>query len=168
VHSLIDHSCGGNLRLASTASRAEQFSLWALRLWWQAFPELQLAWGEWLHGFRVCGVSSAVEACHRFCAITLSAAGCGSGIACIHFPRILSTEEQILAALAGGATGEPWVVEASLRTFAPAAAARSAAPLAVDYARILVNAGLEWPGAPSSQIALRAYEGVSIVSGRLH
>lgn len=165
MHSLIDDP---SLRLASRATRAEQFSLWALRLWWHAFPELQFGWRELLHGFRVCGVPSAVECCHRFCAVILSAGGCGSGIACIHFPRILQTEEQLLAALAAGTTGEPWVVEASLRAFAPAAAARSAAPLAVDYARILANAGLDWPGVPSSHLVLRAYQDVCIVSGRLH
>jgi hypothetical protein len=166
VDSLIDDS---SLRVASRATRAEQFSLWALRLWWHSFPELQFGWREFLHGFSVCGVPSAAEPCHRFCALILSAGGCGSRIACTHFPRILPIEEQLLSALAVGTTGEPWVVEASLRTFSPAAAARSAAPLAVDYARILANAGLDWPGAPSSShAALRGYEDMCIVSGRLH
>jgi hypothetical protein len=165
VESLTDDP---NLRLVARATRAEQFSLWAMRLWWHVSPELQFGWSELLHGFGGCGVSSAVEPCHRFCSLILGAGGCGPRIACIHFPRILPIEEQLLGALAVGTTGEPWVVEASLRTFLPAAVARSAAPLAVDYARILSNAGLDWPGAPTSHVALRAYEDVCIVSGRLH
>lgn len=168
MHSLIDSPEGDNLRLASSATRAEQFSLWALRLWWRAFPELETGWREFLHGFRVCGVPDAVEPCHRFCALMLSGAGCGSGIACIHFPRILATEEQLLAALAAGTTGEPWAAEASLRQFAPATAARAASVLVVDYAQILANAGLSWPGTESASRVLRAREAVCVASGRLH
>jgi hypothetical protein len=168
VHSFINESGSGSLRLATHASRAEQFSLWAVRLWWRAFPELETGWGDFLRGFRVCGVPCAVEPCHRICSVMLSAAGCGSGVACIHFPRILQTEEQLLTALAAGTTGETWVVEASLRTIAPAAAARSAAPLVVDYAQILANAGLTWPGAQPSHAVLRAREDAFIVSSRLH
>jgi hypothetical protein len=169
MHSLIDSVSGENLRLASRASRAEQFSLWALRLWWRAFPELETGWSDFLHGFRVCGVQGAVEPCHRFCAIMLSAAGCGSGVACIHFPRILPTEEQLLSALEAGTTGEHWVVEATLRTFAPATAARAAAPFIVDYAQILAQAGISWPGnARPAQSALRARAQVCVVSSRLH
>jgi hypothetical protein len=166
---LIDSVSGENLRLASRASRAEQFSLWAMRLWWRAFPELETGWGDFLHGFRVCGVQGAVEPCHRFCAIVLSAAGCGAGVACIHFPRILSTEEQLLSALEAGTTGEHWVVEATLRTFAPASAARAAAPLVVDYAHILANAGISWPGSAGPfRPSLRPREQAYGMSQRLH
>ena len=134
-----------NLRRVTSATRAEQFAIWSLRLWWRAFPELQCAWPELLHGFRVCHVPTAVESCHRFCSTVLVIAGCGSGVACLHFPRIAATEEQLLTTLAAGASGDQQRVERVLRTFVPANVAVVAAPHALQYSQILASAGMEWP-----------------------
>ena len=43
-------------RLAASATRAEQFSVWAMRLWWRGFPELDTAWPHLVAEFRRCGV----------------------------------------------------------------------------------------------------------------
>ncbi len=51
MHLSINSPSVEELRLTSSATRAEQFSLWALRLWWCAFPELEVGWREFLHGF---------------------------------------------------------------------------------------------------------------------
>ncbi len=170
-----DRSPRPELRFAAAATRAEQFSIWALRLWWRSYPELQTGWGEFLHGFRVCGVAPAVESCHRFCAIALAAGGRGTGLACLHFPLILPTEELLLAALASGIEGDTYRTEAILRTLVPASAVRIAAPLVVRYAQILGDAGLAWPlvtatpvGAGLARIDHSAYERVSLISERLH
>jgi hypothetical protein len=137
-----------SLRFAASATRAEQFSIWALRLWWEAFPDLPGAWSDFLHGFRVCGVQTAVESCHRFCSIVLATGACGTGVACLHAPHIAPTEEQLLAALAAADRGDVARVEGLLRTMVPNTAARIAAPLAVHYAQILTTAGLSWPRSP--------------------
>jgi hypothetical protein len=132
-------------RLLASATRAEQFSTWALRTWWRSFPELQLGWSDLMHGFRVCGVQPALESCHRFCSIVLTIAGGGQGLACPHFARIVPMEERLLGALAMAETGEPDFVESLLLDVVPTAAARLAAPQAIRYARVLASAGLEWP-----------------------
>jgi hypothetical protein len=160
------------MRFAASATRAEQFSIWALRLWWRAFPELDAAWADFLHGFRVCGVPSAVESCHRFCSIVLAAAGCGSGIACLHFPHIAPAEEQLLSLLAAGTAGEAGRVERLLRKVVPPAAARLASSHAVHYAQILNNAGLHWPhqlpASGASCTARLASDRVLLFPERLH
>jgi hypothetical protein len=134
-----------NLRFAASATRAEQFSIWAFRLWWEAFPDLPNAWGDFLHGFRVCGIPLAVESCHRFCSIVLATGACGTGLACLHSPHIAPTEEQLLAVFAAGNGGDLVRVEGLLRTMVPNRAARIAAPLAIQYAQILTHGGLYWP-----------------------
>lgn len=167
-----------DLRFAAAASRAEQFSVWAMRLWWRSYPELQASWGEFLHGFRVCGVAPAVESCHRFCSIALAAGGRGTGLACLHFPLILPGEELLLSALALGQEGDLGRIENTLRTLIPPSAARIAAPNVVRYAQILADAGLSWttakPASASSieprvvRAEIAAYERVTVTSGRVH
>jgi hypothetical protein len=146
----------GSLRYAAAASSAEQFCLWSIRLWWRAFPELQVAWGDFLHGFRVCGVSAAVESCHRFCAVVLASGDAGGGIACLHFPLVLPKEEQLLAALGAGASGHLACVERALREVVSPEVANTAAPFAVRFAQILAEGGLKWQGPPSSWDIARA------------
>lgn len=162
----------GELRYAAAASSAEQFSLWSLRLWWRAFPELQVAWGDFLHGFRVCGVSAAVESCHRFCALVLASGDAGGGVACLHFPLILPKEEQLLAALGAAAAGHTACVERALRGVVSPDVAGKAAPVAVRYAQILAEGGLKWQGPPSSWDIARAkradLERMPMVSAQIH
>lgn len=136
------------LRPTEGSTQAEQFSLWAFRLWWSAFPELQLAWGDFLHGFRVCGVLPAAESCHRFCSIVLATAGGGSGVACLNCPYILPTEDQLLSALVVAGSADVSNVERALRKLIPPTAARVAAPLAVRYTQALADAGFKWPTPP--------------------
>lgn len=160
------------LRLASSASQAEQFSLWAMRLWWRAFPELQAAWPDFLHGFRVCGVPAAVESCHRFCSVVLATGMCGVEIGCVHFPRILPAEERLLEALSAARDADASRVEAILREVVPPSAAHVATPLALRYAQILTGAGLSWQqpsmrdGAPLRREAVEVTG--SLFSQRLH
>jgi hypothetical protein len=135
----------GRLRYAAAASRAEQFSIWALRLWWRAFPELHCGWADFLHGFRVLGVLPAVESCHRFCSVVLVPAGRESGLACLHFPLILAREEQLLAALSAASEGDSALSQRILSTFISPSAARVGAQHAAHYAQILSSAGLQWP-----------------------
>lgn len=159
-----------SLRLVSCASRAEQFSIWALRIWWRAFPELQAGWGDFLHGFRVCGVQPAIESCHRFCSIVLGTSARGSSIACVHFPHILAAEERLLAVLAAGQSGDVARVEELLREFVPPATARVAATQAARFAQVLANAGLDWAqvsAAPTSPTRGH-FDHASLVSERLH
>jgi len=137
-------------RLASSASRAEQFSVWAIRLWWQGFPQLEAVWPRLAAGFQQCGVPLAIEACHRFCSTVLAAAGSGSGVACLACPRITSGEEYLLAALVVASTGCIDAAETQLRQMMPASAARIAAPHAVRFAQALARAGLEWPASEDS------------------
>lgn len=135
------------LRLAENATPAEQFSVWSLRLWWSAFPELDAAWPDLVRGFRLCAVPAALEACHRFCSVALSAAGCGAGVACLHCPRISAVEDRLLEALAAAASDRA-DTEMILRQVMPASAARLAAPHAARFARALAQAGLDWPRSP--------------------
>lgn len=134
-------------RPLESAARAEQFSLWAMRLWWGGFPELDTAWPDLVRGFRVCGVPAALESLHRFCSIALSAAGCGSGIACIHCPRITAIEEQLLAALAVAQQCDSIELECRLREFMAPSAARLATAHAKRFAHALASGGLEWRAA---------------------
>lgn len=69
-----------------------------MRLWWRAFPELDLAWPDLVAGFRSCGVAAALESCHRFCSIALGAARCGDHACCLHCPEISPTGEKLLEA----------------------------------------------------------------------
>lgn len=145
-------------RPLESAARAEQFSIWAMRLWWGGFPELDTAWPDLVRGFKVCGVPAALESLHRFCSIALSAAGCGSGIACIHCPRITAVEEKLLDALAAAQRCDSIELECRLREFMPASAARLATAHAQRYAQALTTGGLEWratvfdfDAAPASQ-----------------
>lgn len=137
-------------RLAAATTPAEQFSVWAMRLWWRGFPELDTAWPHLVAGFRRCGVQ-AIEACHRFCSTALAAAGCGYGMGCLHCPRLTPTEERLLAALAS-ANGGVEEAELRLREVLPASAARLAAPHAVRLARALSDSGLEWPTCATSEL----------------
>lgn len=132
-------------RLAASATRAEQFSIWAMRLWWRGFPELDAIWPDFVHGFRVCGVLPAIESCHRFCSIALAASGHGCGIGCLHCPQIAPREERLLEALGAANGGNHDLVENLLRNSVPASAARLMAPHAVHFARALNDAGLLWP-----------------------
>lgn len=132
------------LRFAEAATPAEQFSVWAMRLWWSAFPELDAAWPDLVRGFRVCTSPAALEPFHRFCSVTLSAAGCGAGIACLRCPRITLLEDRLLESLAAAAAGDA-DVEMVLRTVLPASAARLAAPHAIRFAQLIAEAGLGWP-----------------------
>jgi hypothetical protein len=156
-------------RLAESATPAEQFSIWAIRMWWGAFPELDTVWAELARGFRFCAAPSALEACHRFCSVMLCAAGCGSGIACIHCPRITPLEDRLLEALAAARTNEYLETEMLLRQLVPASAARIAAPYAARFARDLAEAGLQWPGSPRAA-TVRALDPAPdlLISERLH
>jgi hypothetical protein len=142
-----------------------------MRLWSGHFPELDTAWPDFVRGFRVCGVQSAIEACHRFCSVALAAAGCCSGIACPCCPSITPVEEKLLEALAIAGRGEVEVAEEYLRQIMPASAARLAVPHAARFALVLARSGLEWPATPAS--AGVAVDPVGLVdstmySGRLH
>ncbi len=148
-------------RLAASATRAEQFSVWAMRLWWRGFPELDATWPHLVAGFRRCGVQ-AIEACHRFCSTALAAAGCGYGIGCLHCPRLTPTEERLLAALASANAGVH-EAELRLREVLPASAARLAAPHAVRLARALADSGLEWPECTSI-----GFDESPAIAARLH
>jgi len=139
-----EHSDFPAARPLESASRAEQFSIWAMRLWWGGFPELDTAWPDLVRGFRVCGVPTALESLHRFCSIALAASGRGSGVACIHCPRITAVEEQLLDALAVASESDSIEIECRLRQVLPPAAARLAAAHAGRYARALAAGGLEW------------------------
>lgn len=152
---------GLTTRLAASASRAEQFSVWAMRLWWRGFPELDTAWPHLVAGFRRCGVE-AIEACHRFCSTALAVAGCGYGIGCLNCPRLTPTEERLLAALASASAGVH-EAEIRLREVLPASAARLAAPHAVRLARALSDSGLEWPTSDCVEL-----EELPALSQRLH
>jgi hypothetical protein len=158
-------------RLAASATRAEQFSIWAMRLWSGHFPELDAAWPDFVRGFRVCGVQSAIEACHRFCSVALAAAGCSCGIACPCCASITPLEEKLLEALAVASRGDLDAAEEYLRKVMPASAARLAIPHAARFAQALARAGLDWPTAPA--IDEDVYERVdysvaSVSSRRLH
>lgn len=142
-----------NTRLAAAATRGEQFSLWAMRLWWGGFPELDRAWPDLVAGFRAYGVQGAIEACHRFCSTALAAAGCGYGIGCLQCPHITPTEERLLAALAAASSGDLDSVESRLQEVLPASAARLAAPHAVRLVRALATSGFEWPAGAAREIA---------------
>lgn len=139
-------------RATQDATSAEQFSIWAMRLWWSGFPELDSAWPDLVRGFRACSIPSALEACHRFCSVTLSAAGCGGGIACLYCPRITTVEEALLESLGAAASSNYLDVETYLRRVMPDSAARLAAPHAMRFARNLTGTGLHWPEAPMSRV----------------
>jgi len=158
-------------RLAAGATPAEQFSIWAMRLWWSAFPELDSAWADLARGFRVCAVPASLESFHRFCSVVHSAAGCGSGIACLHCPRITCVEDRLLEALAAATAPDYTQTEDLLRQIMPASAARIAAPHAARFARELAQAGLPWPALPEAMdVRIRACEqpAATHVSERLH
>src|SRR5262245_56151634 len=121
------------IRSAACASRTEQFLIWAMRLWWRAFPELDLAWGDLVIGFRHCGVPAAIESCHRFCSIALVAADRAGGIGCLHCPFISRAEEDLLEALSLASCGDVEAAEIPLRRLMSARAARHAAPHAVRF-----------------------------------
>ena len=169
MHATTESIQRGALRLAISATRAEQFSIWAMRLWWRSFPQLDSGWSDFLHGFRVCGVAPAVESCHRFCSIALAASACGSGIACVHYPRIVPMEEQLLSVFSVANLGESDRVESLLRGLLPETSVRTAAPLVIHYAQILEHAGMQWPHRPIAPYAGRARR-VSVMAGseRLH
>jgi hypothetical protein len=154
----LDHTNLGHparLRYAVAATRAEQFSIWALRLWWRSFPELHNGWADFLHGFRVLGVVPAVESCHRFCSVVLAAGGRDPGLACPHFPLILDREERLLAAFSAASEGDLVLSERVLSTFTSPSMARTGAQHAERYVQILSSAGLEWPACePASQRAM--------------
>lgn len=167
----IDYQSQSVPRLAAAASRAEQFSIWAMRLWWCGFPEIDSVWPDFAQGFRACGVAPALESCHRICSIALATAGCGNGIACLHCPHIAPAEEQLLAALVAANSGESDRSEMLFRQFLPATAARLVAPQAVHYAQILTHAGLLWPPSIAIERAHRALNGLhssALSSDRLH
>jgi hypothetical protein len=158
-------------RLAEQATPAEQFSIWAMRLWWGAFPELETAWPDLVRGFRICAVTSALEAFHRFCSIALSAAGCGAGMACLYCPRITPLEDKLLEALAAATASECGGTETILRQIMPASAARMAAPHAARFARAVAQGGLRWPRAPAAhESRLAAFDppAANEFSERLH
>ncbi|MGC4111401.1 MAG: hypothetical protein QM747_13455 [Nocardioides sp.] len=134
-----------DLRVAAEATRGEQFSLWALRMWWRAFPKVDAVWPELVHGFRACGIPAALESCHRLCTVLLATGGCGAALGCPACPGITPGEEILLDVLRAAASGEEGRVILRLRRFAPAAVARLAAPHAIRFARALAAAGLDWP-----------------------
>jgi hypothetical protein len=158
-------------RATQDATSAEQFSIWAMRLWWSGFPELDAAWPDLVRGFRACSVPSALEACHRFCTVTLSAAGCGDGIACLYCPRIATVEEALLASRSTAASSNYLDVESHLRRIMPDSAARLAAPHAMRFARHLDGAGLRWPVPAVSRIDMHTFSAVPAIddaSDRIH
>ncbi|HTU66199.1 MAG TPA: hypothetical protein VMF52_09625 [Steroidobacteraceae bacterium] len=160
------HEVGLDLRATSDASRGEQFSLWALRTWWQAFPEVDAAWPELVRGFRACQVPLALESCHRLCSVLLASGGCGAALGCPCCPGITPGEEILLDVLRAAAGGEESRVLLRLRRFAPAAMARLAAPHAIRFARQLHAAGLSWPNvSPDSCHVMRL---VPTNTDRLH
>jgi hypothetical protein len=159
------------LPLAATASRAEQFSLWAMRLWWQGFPEIDAVWGDLVRGFRVCGVSTALEPWHRFCSLMLATGGAGHAIACIYYPRVMPGETLLLDALATAARGSVELLEAHLRAVTPPTVARLAAPHACRFATALTEARLDWPTSnyPQRHSQYAAVASVpTLASNRLH
>jgi hypothetical protein len=158
----------GKLRYAASATRAEQFSIWALRLWRRAFPELDRGWSGFLHGFQVLGVLPAVESCHRFCSVVLARSE--ACVACQHFPLILADEEQLLAALRAASEGDTSLSERMLSRFVSPPAARVGAQHAARYAQILSDAGLQWPTHELAfpRAMLHTKEGPLLYSERLH
>jgi hypothetical protein len=142
-----------HLRPAESGTPAEQFCIWAMRLWWRGFPELDAVWPDLARGFQVCGVTPALEAWHRFCSTALAAAGQGAGVACLYCPRITPTEECLLAALSVASTGSPAQVERVLLNCVPPAAARLMTPHVMHFTRVVTHAGLQWPVRNSHSMA---------------
>jgi hypothetical protein len=154
MRAIIDDSWRQLPRLAEHATPAEQFSIWAMRLWWGVFPELDTAWPHLVRGFRQCNAAaSTLEAFHRFCSIALPATARGAGIACPYCPRITPLEEKLLEGLAAATGIEFTVAEATLRQVMSASAARIAAPHAARFARGMAQAGLPWPRVNGTEAA---------------
>src|SRR5262245_52405425 len=93
-------------RLAAHASRAEQFALWAIRLWWSRYPELDLVWPKLARGFRAFGMPAALESLHGFCSIALVMAAEVPALACERCSSINSHEERLLQVLRLASRGE--------------------------------------------------------------
>ena len=100
--------------------------------------------------------------------MALSAAGCGSGIACLYCPRITTIEDKLLEALAAASGSDHTDAETLLRQIMPAAAARTAAPHAARFARAIAQAGLQWPSAPTRESHIKNFDAPLSLSGRLH
>jgi hypothetical protein len=158
------------LRLAVQASRAEQFALWAIRLWWSRFPELDAVWPKLAQGFRAFGMPAALESLHGFCSIALVVAAQTPAIACARCSSIHPDEERLLQMLCLAARGETVLAQRQLLSTLPAASAQLAIRHAERFAQLLIVAGLEWPRVDepdgeslSSNAASRAH-----ASSRLH
>jgi hypothetical protein len=134
-----------SLRPAAQASRAEQFALWAIRIWWSRFPELDAVWPKLAQGFRAFGMPAALESLHGFCSIALVKAEETPVIACSHCTSINRHEERLLQILCLAAQGRTLLAHQELLSSLPAASTRVATQHAERLAQLLTVAGLEWP-----------------------
>ena len=132
-------------RPAAQASRAEQFSLWAIRIWWSRYPELDAIWPKLAQGFRAFGIPAALESLHGFCSIALVMAKETPAIACSRCTSINRHEERLLLILRLAAQGQTHLALQELLSGLPSASARMAARHADRFAQLLTVSGLEWP-----------------------
>jgi len=139
----VDSGCGNTL--SAQVSRAEQFALWAIRVWWSRFPELDAVWPKLAQRFRAFGIPAALESFHGFCSIALVMAEEIPVIACLRCSSINAHEERLLQILCLAARGETLLAHRELRATLPTASARLAIQHAERFAQLLSVAGLDWP-----------------------
>jgi hypothetical protein len=151
-------------------SRAEQFSLWAIRIWWSRFPELDAVWPKLAQGFRAFGMPAALESLHGFCSIALVMAEDIPTLACSRCTSINRDEERLLRILRLAAQGQTHLTFQELLSDLPAGSARIAARHAERFAQLLTVSGLEWPrgNEPDGEKASATSGRHSQPSSRLH
>ena len=157
-------------RLCAQASRAEQFALWGIRLWWCRYPELDAVWPRLAQGFRAFGMPAALEPLHGFCSIALVMSEETPAIACPRCSSINSHEERLLQILCLAAQGEGALAHQQLLSTLPAASARLATRHAERFAQLLTVAGLAWPRCdePRGDRFSPIFDSHSNTSPRLH
>lgn len=157
-------------RLSAQASRAEQFALWAIRLWWSRYPQLDAVWPKLEHGFRIFGMPAALEPLHGFCSIALVMSEDPPSVACSRCSSINSHEERLLRILCLAAQGEGPLANQQLLSALPATSARLATRHAERFAQMLIVAGLIWPRCdePRGERFSSIFDSHSNTSLRLH
>jgi hypothetical protein len=158
------------LRPAAQASRAEQFALWAIRIWWSRYPELDAVWPKLAQGFRAFGMPAALESLHGFCSIALVKAEQVPAISCPRCTSINHNEGRLLQILCLAAQGRMFLVHRELLSILPAPSARLATQHAERLAQLMTVAGLEWPRDDelSGERPSSNFNSHSQISSRLH